>query len=147
MKNNLQIAALEAARSRSFSSSLGKLPFWDHHGYMSKQSIILIGGAVVLVAGLYYWYSSGGAATAGSSAAPKRDPDQFAATLATMRKLKNINFDQSLFSEPAFLILQKPDIPTAPEVTPGRSNPFLPIRSATPPAEEKPSVSKSRSGT
>ena len=41
--NNLQLASLEAFRSRSFSSSLGKIPFWDHHKYTSEQSDAIAG--------------------------------------------------------------------------------------------------------
>ena len=94
---------------------------------MSRKSILLLIGAVILIGGFYYWYSNGTPGVAGGSdAQTKRDPDQFEPTLATFRILKGMNFDESLFREPAFLALQKPDIPAPPAVTPGRLNPFLP---------------------
>jgi len=42
MPNNLQLATLEASRIRIFSSYLVKFPFWDHHGYMNKQSDVIM---------------------------------------------------------------------------------------------------------
>jgi len=38
MQNHLHLVILEAYKSRGFSSSLGKLPFWDHHGYAREYS-------------------------------------------------------------------------------------------------------------
>ena len=99
---------------------------------------MLLVGAGILIGGFYYWYTSGTPGSTDTSAAPKRDPDQFEETLTPLRRLKNINFDQSLFKEPSFLILQKPTIPTAPTVTPGRANPFLPISNTTTPGEKLP---------
>ena len=93
---------------------------------MSRQSIILLIGAGILIGGFYYWYASGTPGGTGDAALPKRDPDQFEAALSVLRRLKSISFDESLFREPAFLALQKPDIPAPPAVTPGRLNPFLP---------------------
>ena len=43
MLNNLQLATLDASRSQSISTSLGKLPFWDHHRYTSEQSDAIMG--------------------------------------------------------------------------------------------------------
>ena len=93
-------------------------------------------GSGILIGGFYYWYISGSPGGVSGSSGPKRDPDQFEVTLATLRKLKNINFDQRLFREPAFLLLQKPNIPAAADITPGRANPFLSVPNAAPSGEK-----------
>ena len=47
--------------------------------------------------------------------------------LTTLLSLQSINFDSSIFTNPAYISLQDFDRPLPPAVNPGRPNPFAPI--------------------
>lgn len=90
-----------------------------------RQTILIIVFAVaVLGAGFFaYRFFTGGPDIAVSDGDGERE-----GRLVEYRKIKTLQFDSSMFSDPFLRLLSRPTLQEAPGGTAGRENPFLPAR-------------------
>lgn len=91
---------------------------------MNRNTLFTLVFLVLLGLIGYMWYRY---LDTGTDAAAE-DRQQFARTLAEVRRLKNLQLDTSLFQDRFFRDLEEPQEVPQPEVTPGRTNPFAPFR-------------------
>ncbi len=116
---------------------------------ISKLKKIIIPAVVVavLVAGYFFFFKKTPGDDASLVSSATTDPTTGAVTsdpnsganqefLNILLNVKNIKLDDSIFSDPAFIVLHDSTIILIPDATTGRPNPFAPIgfeKASTPP--------------
>ena len=98
---------------------------------MSKKSIITLLGFATAGFALYYIYTQAAVFTTSSTSAVDLELalSQTEPFIGLGNELDGMNFDTSLFEDPAFQALQSYTDPIEEQV-PGRSNPFAPTESS-----------------
>ena len=90
---------------------------------MIQQNILVIIFTVVIGTTAYFWYQ----AVNTQEIVENPAVIELESRLAELRRLKDIQFDTSIFQDQFFQRLSLPVIPPPPEVTIGRQNPFAPF--------------------
>lgn len=95
----------------------------------NRNNIILAIVSLVLVAGVVLYFFNRDTTTDSllSVVPSNQSPKIEGSLLSTLRQLKSMKLDDSIFSDPVFLRLSDFAQPLSSQGNPGRSNPFAPI--------------------
>lgn len=102
--------------------------------FAKHKNLIFIGGFVLVLVGGYYLFGSSIQLGSGAGA-PAAASESEQELLNELLKLKSLQLDESIFTDPAFKSLEDFSQPIEPEAV-GRKNPFMPAGGvAVPPGQ------------